>query len=76
MKQFVLVSVKPTVAIIVSNSGTPSPDSAQSAICAATHSSRKTARRRTKNSTITIMDMIMIMMNRMRKKMTNWVIDI
>ena len=53
MKQFVLVSVKPTVTIIVSNSGTTSTDSAQPAICAATHSSRKTARRRTKNSTIT-----------------------
>ena len=76
MKQFVLVSIKPTVAIIVSNSGTPSTDSGQPGICAATHSSRKTARRRTKNSTISIMDMIMIMMNRTRKKMTSWVIDI
>ena len=75
MKQFVLVSIKPTVAIIVSNSGIPSTDSAQPAMCAATHSSRKMARRRTKNSTITIMDMIMIIMNRTRKKMTSWVID-
>ena len=33
-------------------------------------------RRRTKNSTILIMDMIMIMMNRTRKKMTSCVIDI
>ena len=76
MKQVVLVSIKPTVAIIVSNSGTPSTDCAELGICAATHSSRKAARRRTKNSTISIMDMIMIMMNRTRKKMTRWVIDI
>ena len=76
MKQFVLVSINPTVAIIVSNSGTPSTDSAQPGICAATHSSRKAARRRTKNSTISIMDIIMIMMNRTRKKMTSCVIDI
>ena len=42
----------------------------------ATHSPIKRMRRRTKNSTITIMDMIMIMVNRARKKMTNWVIYI
>ena len=43
----------------------------------ATHSPRKRTRRRTKNSTIiTIMDMIMIMVNRTRKKITSWVIDI
>ena len=71
MKQFVLVSINPTVSVIVSNSVTPSTDSAKTAICAATHSSRKTARRRKKISTITIMDMIMIMMNRTRKKMTS-----
>ena len=76
MKQFVLVSIKPTVAIVVSNSGTPSTDSAQPGICAATHSPRKKTRRRTKNSTITIMDMIMIMVKRTRKKMTSCVIDI
>ena len=42
----------------------------------ATHSPRKKTRRRTKYSTITIMDMIMIMVNRARKKMTSWVIYI
>ena len=42
----------------------------------ATHSPRKKTRRRTKNSTITIMDMIMIMVNRTRKIMASWVIDI
>ena len=42
----------------------------------ATHSPRKRTRRRTKYSTITIVDMIMIMLNRARKKMTSWVIYI
>ena len=73
----VVVSIKPTVAIIVSNSGTPSTDYAKPAMCAETHSSRKTARLGMKNSTIiTSMDMAMIMVNRTSKKMTRWVIDI
>ena len=44
-------------------------------MCSATHSPRKRTRQRTKNSHIMIMDMIMTMVDRTRKKMTSWVIQ-
>ena len=55
MGSFVLVSIKPTVAVTVCNSAAPSTASAQPALCAETHSSRKGTRRGMKNSTIATM---------------------
>ena len=57
MGAFVLVSIKPTVAVIVCNSAAPTTASAQPALCAETHSSRNMTMRGMKNSTITTMGM-------------------
>ena len=54
---FVLVSIKPTVAVTVCNSAAPTTASAQPTLCAETHPSRKMTRRGMKNSTITTMGM-------------------
>ena len=57
MGSVVLVSIKPSVAVIVCNSAAPTTASAQPALCAETHSSRKMTRRGMQNSTITTMGM-------------------
>ena len=64
-----------TVASTVLNSAAPCTVSAQPAMRATTHSQRKRTRWKTQHRTNTIMNMTMIVMNRMKMKMTSWLID-
>ena len=66
---------KPNVAATVLNSAAPCTVYAQLAMRATTHSQRKRMRWKTQHRTITIMNMTVIVMNRMKMKMTSWLID-